>query len=53
MVYKVVWTLKALESYIGNIRYLETAWTTKEVRDFAQLVEKKIVLLSSHPYLGT
>jgi plasmid stabilization system protein ParE len=53
MVYKVNWTLKALESYISNIKYLESAWTEKEVKNFAALVEKKINLLSRQPEIGT
>ena len=53
MVYQVVWTLKALESYISNMKYLEKAWTEKEVNRFAALVEKKIKLLSVQPGIGT
>lgn len=43
---------QALESYVANMHYLEQAWTEKEVRAFAFLVEKKIKLLRSQPQIG-
>lgn len=52
MVYKVVWTLKAIESYVANMQYLEQAWTEKEIKNFAALVEKKIKILSGQPEIG-
>lgn len=53
MVYKIAWTLKALESYVAVMQYLQQAWTQKEVKSFADLVEKKIKLLSHQPGIGT
>ena len=53
MVYKIVWTLKALETYLANMLYLETAWTNKEVTRFALLVEKKLLVLSKQPRIGS
>jgi plasmid stabilization system protein ParE len=53
MVYKIVWTLKALETYLNNMRYLETAWTKKEVHNFALSVEKKLLVLSKQPGIGS
>jgi plasmid stabilization system protein ParE len=53
MVYNVIWTRKALESYVNNINYLERVWTDKEVKVFTALVEKKIQLLSRQPEIGT
>lgn len=52
MVYKVVWTLKALESYVRAMNYLEQEWTEKEVKRFAALVEMKIALLAHQPEIG-
>lgn len=46
MVYKIVWTLKALESYISTLNYLEQKWTENKVKHFAALVERKWELLS-------
>lgn len=53
MVYKVVWTLKALESYPNNLNYLEQEWAERDVKRFAALVENKLELLSHQPTLGT
>ena len=53
MVCKVVWTPKALESYVTIMEYLEAAWTEKEVKSFAALVEKRLELLSTQPEIGT
>ena len=52
MVYKISWTPKAIESYISNMKYLESAWTEKEVKNFAALVERKIKILSGQPEIG-
>jgi hypothetical protein len=49
MVYKIVWTVKALQTYVKNMLYLETAWTPKEVKDFALIVEKKLTTLTKQP----
>lgn len=53
MVYKIVWTLKALQTYLENMYYLETAWTEKEVKKFALTVEKKVSVLSKQPGIGS
>jgi plasmid stabilization system protein ParE len=53
MVYKIAWTVKALESYVAIMQYLQQAWTEKEVKSFTDLVEKKVKLLSHQPGIGT
>ena len=53
MVYKIVWTLKALDSYVANMQYLEKAWTNKGIRNFAVTVEKKLLVLSKQPGIGS
>jgi plasmid stabilization system protein ParE len=53
VVYKIVWTLKALETYLANMQYLETAWTNKEVTNFAAITEKKLLNLSKQPGIGS
>jgi len=53
MVCKISWTTKALESYISNIKYLETAWTDREVKKFINDVERKIKNLSLNPETGS
>ena len=52
MVFKISWTLKALQTYVDNMQYLQTAWTEKEVNNFAITVEKKLTLLSKQPGIG-
>lgn len=53
MVYKISWTRKALETYIDNIKYLETKWTNREIKKFISDVEKKIETLSGQPGIGS
>ena len=53
MVFKISWTPKALQTYVDNMQYLQTAWTEKEVNNFAITVEKKLALLSKQPGIGT
>ena len=53
MVYKIVWTFNALQTYMENMRYLETAWTEKEVKKFALMVEKKVSVLLKQPGVGS
>jgi plasmid stabilization system protein ParE len=48
-----VWTLKALQTYAGNMEYLEKKWTAKEVKNFALTVEKKLLVLSNQPTIGS
>jgi plasmid stabilization system protein ParE len=53
MVCKVSWTPKALETYISNINYLESAWTEREIKKFIDTVDKKIKTLSAQPQIGS
>jgi plasmid stabilization system protein ParE len=52
MVFKIIWTPKAINSYISTINYLELAWTEKEVKKFILLVEKKLNVLKKQPNIG-
>lgn len=52
MVFKIVWTPGALQSYLEIMDYLQKQWSEREVKNFAQLVEKRISTLSQQPYLG-
>ena len=52
MVYKIVWTQKALDSYLKNIHYLENQWTNKEVQAFILLVEDRLDTLCQQPNTG-
>jgi len=53
MVYEVVWTLKAVDSYARNMLYLEKVWTQKETSYFLTLLQKKLDVISRHPYIGS
>jgi plasmid stabilization system protein ParE len=53
MVYEIVWTDKAGDSYVSNMRYLEQEWTKKETDRFIQLVERKLKLISLQPFIGS
>lgn len=53
MVYKVVWTPEALQTYLQVISYLENKWTEREVKNFARGVEDKINLLKKFSGIGS
>lgn len=52
MVFEVVWTQKAVKSYIANIQYLEKFWSEKESDNFKLLTDNTIKLLKNHPEIG-
>ncbi len=52
MVSKIVWSPLGLQSYIDNVRYLESSWTTKEVSHFILSTEKKLKILRQFPKIG-
>ena len=52
MVYEIVWTDKALHSYAANMHYLEEAWTLKEQIRFAEIVARKLEVISLQPFIG-
>lgn len=53
MVCQIIWTPKALETYISNIEYLESRWAQKEINRFIADTEKKVKLLSRQPQIGS
>lgn len=53
MVYEIVWTVKAIESFAEHINYLQEYWTEREIKGFITVVEEKIVLLSDRPNIGS
>ncbi|MEO5948085.1 MAG: type II toxin-antitoxin system RelE/ParE family toxin [Chitinophagaceae bacterium] len=52
MVYKIIWSITSIKTYISKIEYLEAEWTDKEAKNFINAVKRKLQLLSSHPELG-
>jgi plasmid stabilization system protein ParE len=53
MVYQIVWTGKAEESYGHIIDYLQKEWTEKEISKLMLATEQKLSRLLHHPYLGS
>ncbi len=52
MVYKITWSVLALETYKNNIEYLEKEWSEKEVKNFVNAVLRKLTALSLQPLSG-
>lgn len=46
---KIRWTEEATKNLESIIEYLETNWTSKEVKKFFQKLEKQLLLLSIFP----
>ncbi len=53
MVYKVVWSPLAIETYISNIEFLKVNWTEREITKFINAVKRRLLLLSSNPFFAT
>ncbi|XZF14161.1 type II toxin-antitoxin system RelE/ParE family toxin [Chitinophagaceae bacterium MMS25-I14] len=53
MVYEIVWTRKAVESFTENMQYLEENWTKKEIEKFTSIVNEKLLILTKHPETGS
>ncbi len=49
--YKLIWSDEALNNLKGIIDYLENRWTKKEIKKFAQLLDKKLKLIENNPML--
>jgi plasmid stabilization system protein ParE len=49
--YKLIWSDEALSNLKGIIDYLENRWTKREIRKFAQLLDKQLKLIEFNPYL--
>ena len=52
MVYEIVWSELALQSYFSNINYLKTDWTETEVLKFTNATNEILKLLTLQPALG-
>ena len=49
--YKLIWSDEALNNLKGIIDYLESRWTRKQIKKFAQLLDKQIKLIDDNPFL--
>jgi plasmid stabilization system protein ParE len=52
MVYEIVWSELALQSYLSNINYLQTDWTETEILKFTNATNEILKLLSLQPAIG-
>jgi plasmid stabilization system protein ParE len=53
MVCEVIWSPLALQTFLGNIAYLQEEWTEKEIIRFTNAVDRKLKLLSQFPKVGS
>jgi len=49
--YKIIWTDEAYKNLQHIIDYLEKFWTSREIRKFARLLDKQLVLIKKNPAL--
>lgn len=49
--YKIIWSDEAINNLKAIINYLENSWTSKEIKKFAQLIDKRINLIKANPFL--
>jgi len=49
--YKLIWSDEALNNLKGIIDYLENRWTKREIKKFAQLLDKQLKLIEDNPFL--
>ena len=49
--YKIIWSDEALNNLKGIIEYLENRWTNREIKKFAQLLDKHLKLIEDNPFL--
>lgn len=49
--YKLIWSNEALNNLKGIIDYLENRWTDREIKKFAQLLDKQLSLIKDNPLL--
>ena len=52
MAFKIVWLHRARKAFDSNIDYLQRNWSEKEIIKFVSAVDKKLINISNHPYLG-
>jgi len=53
MVYEIIWTQKAVQSYARNMQYLHEEWPLNVTLKFIGLLKSKLELLTRHPYIGS
>jgi plasmid stabilization system protein ParE len=49
--YKLIWSNEALTNLKDIIDYLESRWTQREIKKFAQLLDRQLKLIQDNPLL--
>jgi plasmid stabilization system protein ParE len=49
MVYKIIWSPKAKDTYYQILEYLESNWSNKEVNDFVNRTEEVLAFIAANP----
>ncbi|WP_167615439.1 type II toxin-antitoxin system RelE/ParE family toxin [Maribellus sediminis] len=49
--YKLIWSNEAIQNLKHILEYLELNWTKREIRKFARLLDKKLNLIESNPFI--
>ena len=49
--YKIIWSDEALNNLNEIINYLEYRWSKREIKKFAQLLDKQLKLIEDNPHL--
>ena len=49
--YKLIWSDEALANLKTIVGYLESRWSKREIRKFAQLLDKQLKLIKGNPFL--
>ena len=47
--FKLIWSDEALKNLKNIISYLEEHWTKREIRKFARLLDKQLLLIEDNP----
>ena len=48
--YRLIWSDEALNNLKDIIDYLENRWTEREIKKFAQLLDKQLKLIKDNPF---
>jgi plasmid stabilization system protein ParE len=49
--YKIIWSDEAYKNLQHIVDYLEKFWTSREIRRFARLLDKQLILIKRNPAL--
>ncbi|MCW3789770.1 type II toxin-antitoxin system RelE/ParE family toxin [Plebeiibacterium sediminum] len=50
-IYRLIWSEEAINNLKGIIEDLEHKWTRREIKKFAKLLDKQLIVIKSNPYL--